>query len=652
MNIFAEGGLLDNHLEGYQERRGQKEMADALLQGLYGIDAPNIILAEGAVGVGKSLAYLLSALIRPDGRVNRGKIVVSTSSLTLQNQLEKKDLPFVQSLIEKELGERIGFVSLKGITNFCCLRELGKFKNILDVDYPGVYEHYYPLAGSGEKPDQIDPDAWDMITTTHDDCLKQACPHYEECYYYRRGRAAQTADVVIINHALFATHWYLMTKFGISILPSHSTLVIDECHELEQSILSFMGESLSRRTLRNISEGVPKVVSGLKEMRFVNADDARSLADHFELRVGGVIETVDWEGLENLIVQVANDNPPKRRIEKKYSTRVWLEQLDEVLECLESTMHYADDLKVPHFLISGYARRVQTLMQVLTWLQEDVEHVAIWFEEFRGQPIIKLTPVNVGDFLAPLWEGTDGLDETKFVLTSATMTVGGGFNYLKKQLGIPLERGRTLEGIFGSPFDYYNQVTHFFIPRDFNPKNDDFDEQVLYGIKKIVDNSPHEKTLILFTSYSQMNNLSPRIRLSYSNSYLVLEQDPSMSREFILRKFQETDKAILIAQAASFGTGIDIKGDKNIIIAKLSFEVPNDPIFATKEIRVEKAGGSGFFDLNVPIAALRARQQIGRGIRTIEDKAIIAIFDGRIVTSRWGRQILKSLPRMKLYKKI
>ena len=125
-----------------------------------------------------------------------------------------------------------------------------------------------------------------------------------------------------------------------------------------------------------------------------------------------------------------------------------------------------------------------------------------------------------------------------------------------------------------------------------------------------------------------------------------------MSKEFILRKFQESERAILVAQAASFGTGVDIKGNKNIIITKLSFEVPTDPIFKAKERLVEEAGGNGFFDLNVPIAAIRARQQVGRGIRSIEDKAIIAIFDGRIVNSRWGRTILGSLPRMKLYRTI
>ncbi len=657
MNIFSAGGILDRFLEGYQERKGQKDMAEMLSYGLHHEGAPRILLAEGAVGVGKSLAYLFSSLIRPDGTLNKETIVVSTSSITLQNQLEQKDLPFVQMVIQNHFGERINFVSLKGITNFCCLREFERYKNILKVDYPEIYELYADGTGTGEQPDEIDYELWQKITTNHSDCDGQTCKYIDQCYYERRKERARVADVIIINHALLATDWYLSKKYGASVLPPYDILIIDECHELEQSILNFLGGVLSITSLERLEAKQSSVFEKIAEMRFVDQDQIDAIQDAFMCSAVPAIQAVDWEGLKKLVETITEENTPGELITKYYYTKPWQVQVQNVIASMEEVLERADEKGVLFVTpVSRYKNQFEELAEKLEWLQELPNHVAIWVEGQDKNKVIKLTPVNVNEFLEAFWKAPSvtppGFLGPRFVLTSATATVNGTFEYLKEQLGIPTEEGATLEGVFESPFNYAEQVTHFFIPEKFNPKNDDFDDQVLYGIKQILKHSPYEKTLILFTSYHQMNKLVPQIRLLYSRTHVVLEQNPSMSKEFILRKFQESERAILVAQAASFGTGVDIKGNKNIIITKLSFEVPTDPIFKTKERLVEEAGGNGFFDLNVPIAAIRARQQVGRGIRSIEDKAIIAIFDGRIVNSRWGRTILGSLPRMKLYRTI
>jgi ATP-dependent DNA helicase DinG len=640
LNIFSTGGVLEHFLEGYQERKGQAEMADMLTCGLHTIEAPNILIAEGAVGVGKSLAYLFSSLIDLEGKLSKKRIIVSTSSITLQNQLEHKDLPFVQKVIRECTGENISFVSLKGITNYCCALEFERYANRLQAHYPDIYERYKDFRGSGEQPEEVDLEAWQLITTTHADCMGKDCDAYGRCYYMCRREAAKDVDVVIVNHALLAANQYLLSAFGRSILQPYDILIIDECHELESSVLNFVGETLSEHSLNLLKNKPEKVVERIGKVKLLSRENIFDVQNAFGI-VRRSIEEFDWEGLAALVRRIDEENAPGQIIEQPYDTSPWIGHTSFILDRfsqLREEIHLKLDIPfvVP---VDRYRDEFESLLKKLQWLRDPPEDVAIWTEHRKRGHVISLVPVNVAEFLEPIWGSN-----SKKVLTSATIMVDSSFKFIKQRLGIPLDCGVTLEGRFESPFDYQTQVTAFFVPTGFNPKEPGYDEKVLEGIGRVLQFSNYKKTMVLFTSHNQMRKIVPQIRLMYSDQFLILEQNPSMSKEFLLRKFRESDRVVLVAQAASFGTGVDIKGDKNIIIVKLSFDVPDDPIFKVKERMIKKKGQNPFADLSIPQVAIRTKQQVGRGIRSIEDKALVAIFDERLVKTRWGKRIWHSLP--------
>lgn len=639
MNIFE---VLKERLPGYEERPGQLKMAHLISDVIHNESTTNIVLAEGPVGVGKSLAYLFGSLLDLDKGVDgvKERIIVSTSSITLQNQLTGKDLPFVKSVLDRPFS----FAALKGITNFCCLRELNKMENILKADNPDVWDMYSNTASTdGEKPDELDYGVWNAISTTHSDCDGKDCKFASQCYYRRRKERANNSDVVVVNHSLLATHLYLGRKFGASAIPEHDVLIIDECHDLEDNIINFLGGTISANALKGLARRTMESREKMMESNFLGAAEKTTLVNMFDSIVPDALRDFNEESFDEMLEVVFSQNKDGKLIMKPYPTKHLVEDAKRILYSLHQVVDRADELfSVSNIgAVSRAANGWEELSEHLTWMEELPKHVAIWAENES----IKLRPVNVNEFLEPYWDNP----LKKFILTSATVTVNQDFDYIKDRLGINCA---TVEGIFESPFDYSTQVSGLIIPADLNPKGSDFNERVVESVCTIIDKSPYPKTLVLCTSYAQMNAIVPEVRMRYSDTHLVLEQNKSMSKDFILKKFNEIDQGILVAQAASFGQGVDIKGDKNIIIVKLSFEVPNDPVFKTKENLLESRGGRGFMDLNVPIAALRVRQQVGRGIRSKEDRAFIAILDGRIVRSGWGSVIVNSLPKMRTYKKI
>jgi ATP-dependent DNA helicase DinG len=648
--MFEKGGLLDEQIEGYEERQGQINMANDLRDFLE--NENKVFIAEGPVGVGKSMAYLLTNLLKVEDKIKKRKdrLVVSTSSITLQNQLVDKDLKDAAQIINKATGKDLRFTSLKGIGNYVCLKKLKKaVQKSVGQDHFDEVMRLSNLTDdrgyNGEKPDNIDWKAWEKVTTSSDECNKKSCPFFDECYYMQTKRYADTADVIVVNHSLLAADLYIDTISDgkASVIPAYDNLVIDEIHELEDSVVSFFTKTLSDRACNLFSSKYKNIISNLSEEDWIPERDRGRISDGV-LDNEFKVNTIDFDEISKTVKEEFDKRGYGKLIDRTFDFKEQISKINEINMILEGLTYFNEIEGRPKLpdSIKSFINYSDDFLKRLKWMNDNQDNIAIWTEGSEKYPKIKLADINTGGFLEPLWNNKD-----KIILTSATISVNGSFGFLKDRLNIkvPFETG-----IYKSPFNHQKQ-SRMIIPKKFNPKSDNYDQDVFNGIKKIV-NKGHDKTLILFTSYQQMNNLLPDINLEFSKEYLVLEQSRNLSKAYILNKFREAEKSILVAQAASFGTGVDIKGDKNIILVKLNFDNPTDPLFKAKSKKIEKEGGSPFMDLSIPNVCIRTKQQIGRGVRSSNDDTFIAIFDGRLVKSQWGKKIRKSLPEMPLYTEI
>lgn len=643
--IFEEGGLLSQQIEGYEERQGQINMAADLKDFLE--EDTKVFIAEAPVGVGKSMAYLLPFLLNVEDRV-----VISTSSITLQNQLNNKDLIDASNIIKKETGEDIRFACLKGIGNYVCVKELeeGNFTietSEIEDDIEKMRTMHQGFDKfNGEKPDEIHWKAWNLITTTSNECMKYNCKYSNECYYLRRKKEARNSDVLIVNHALLAADFFIKQEIGgaAKVLPDYENLVIDEVHELENSFAGFFTRVISRRSIKRIITKITNLPAKIEDEDGMHDGDKKRFIDK-SLEFEEKLKTLNFEPL---LERIAEER------EKGYGNLIThgfagvvnklIPTIEEIAEyCLTAEYFNENNLqKEKPLSVHGFGITMDNFKKSLKRLKNPPKEYAIWTEGSEKYPKLKICKINIGDFLRSHWSGLENV-----VMTSATISVNGEFSFIKDRLGIDVP---TKTGIYDTPFDYAEQAK-LIIPKDFNPKKPDFDDKVFAGIKKVVENG-YSKSLILFTSYRQMNNLLPKIKKEFNQEYLVLEQSKNLSKDFILNKFRKEKKAILVAQAASFGTGVDVKGDKNIILVKLNFDNPQDPLFKARGNAIKERGGNEFMDLSIPNVCIKTKQQIGRSIRSSKDRAYIAILDGRIVKSHWGRKILRTLPKMTLYKTI
>lgn len=657
LQIFEREGLLSRQIPGYEERIGQIHMANdvwTFLSDKY--PAINVLMAEGPVGVGKTMGYLLPTILNENG-VREGifPIIVSVSAITLQNQLVTKDLPDVAEIVEKALGYPISYCALKGINNYLCLEKLDTsqvpedFKN----DFSQLYKLTFSNDYDGERPDELPWEVWEEVTTTSHECMKKGCKYARDCYYMKKKRRAEAVQILVVNHSLLAADIYIRQLGNPGILPTPGCLIIDEAHEFEAACTNFFTFSLSRRVIDNVMNKMHKTIERISDM-----DIPEHQKSHISNQVKELLSSLQVINLSNIADSIED-------IGKKYYNNLvegeypdfnkFAEEFDHLADRAWSITYFKDDgfleepeeVSVPALLSYGgflrdIARRFKTLAQ------NDL-NTATWSEGSNYEhPTIKMAPISMGEFLKPFWNNEFHSQKVKFILTSATMSVNGKFDFLMKRLGVDSQK--AVGAIYESPFDHYNQAT-LFVPKSFDPKSPTFNADVLHGIKTAVIKG-YAKTLVLFTSYKQMNELIPEIKMEFNGSHLVLEQSKNLSKAYILEKFREADKAILVAQAASFGTGVDIKGDKNVILVKLDFDVPSDPLFKARCAAIEAAGGNPFIELSVPSVIIKTKQQVGRAIRTSQDRAFILILDGRVARPGFGQKVLNSLPKMKYYTKL
>jgi ATP-dependent DNA helicase DinG len=660
--VFGPGGLIAQHHPNYEYRPGQVEMAEAVQNVL--ADG-GIALIEAGTGTGKTLAYLIPALAA------RRRVMVSTATKNLQEQLHKKDIPFLQKIIPREFKA----TCMKGRSNYVCLHRLKKanempiLEGLEDVDYFDEVRKWAAKTDTGDRAELTDlPEAlsfWPEIDARAEICLGQKCPDFEECFITRMRRQALESDVVIVNHHLFFADLALRGGDYGAVLPDYSTIIFDEAHELEDVAASYFGTSVSSfRTTDLIRDAQKLVISDPEQASELTRALARlaQRADVFWLSLRSAGANDDWaeasvagqagEAYSSRQRQTryrgrkdrGSSQDSRRAIDSSYFVRVDREGTETTTAAGEAAIALANALarltsalsvvNDPPPELDNIARRVQSLKFDLEFIVTAGAPDFVYWLETRGRGIfLHATPIDVSDIL----EEKLFAEIHSAVLTSATMTAGRSFGFIKGRLGISHAR----ELIVQSHFDFANQSVLYLPKRMPDPRAHEFVDASVEEIVQILE-ATHGRAFVLFTSVAAMRETYERVR--YRVDFPTFIQGEG-SKGGLLERFRTTEGAVLFA-TSSFWQGVDVQGEalSCVIIAKLPFAVPSDPVVAARQKHIDEQGGNSFYEYSVPQAAITLKQGLGRLIRSTTDRGVLSILDPRLNTKSYGRVFLESLP--------
>ena len=636
-NILGKGGLVAQRLPGYEIRPQQSEMAEAVAAAF---EAGEHLMVEAGTGVGKSFAYLIPAI--EQATKNGGRVVVSTHTIALQEQLIQKDIPFLKSVMSQEFSA----VLVKGRSNYVGLRRFArasaKQKELFDVneqkDELWRLEEWAYRSEDGSLADldrQPSPGVWERIRSDADDCMGRKCQYYGKCFYQRARRKATGAQLLIVNHALLFSDMAVRRE-GASILPDYQYAVLDEAHTVERVAGDHLGFGTSStqvrhlfNTLLNERNGRGVLASRGNRLVMDALREARSVADaYFE----GLVE---WHGdHENWNGRLREPPPIEQRVSASLLTLS--ERLREIRE------DQGDEEDRSEF--AGLMERCRAMAESVDhWHLQKSKDWVYWMTVTRGaaeRVTLSARPIDVGpDLKAALFDRMKSV-----VLTSATLTTTAEkpFSYLMGRLG--LAEARTLA--LGSPFDYSEQLTVHVEPDMPDPSNSRaFTEAVTQAITKYVRMS-EGRAFVLFTSYGMLRQCAAALEGFFEQEAMpLLVQGAGFPRSLMLERFRTTPRSVLFG-TDTFWTGVDVPGEalSNVIIVKLPFAVPNEPMVEARIEQIRESGGNPFMAFQVPEAVLKFRQGVGRLIRTRVDRGIVVILDPRVQTKPYGRQFLGALP--------
>lgn len=668
--ILAPAGRLAAAMEGYEDRPGQRELAAAVARAL---DRETALLAEAGTGTGKTLAYLMPAI------ASGKRVVVSTGTKTLQDQLAYTDVP----TIERALGRRVDAVALKGVSNYLCRR---KFRRALAGSIAGGKTVRLPstspvtddgrdaAAGSwrarldrlaawakttqngdrGELSDIPEDDPiWEAITTDAEARLGPRCPHYESCFVTHARRRAATAELVLVNHHLFFADLALHNEHpGARVLPPYDAVIFDEAHGLESVITEHFGVGVSSFALSRLSRDFREQLGasgGRPRERDAGAggkDAARGARAAFAMAMQLDARAAELFGHLRASLEESGGHGGRRPLRPEAfsgeAQGAYL-GLDTALEAMlahatlaaESPPASDPDDETAE-LAAALARRAARHRDTLALLAEQPTETYAYFGELRGEgTFLGAAPIDVHHVLRDkLLSGTPAA-----VLTSATLSAGGDFSYTRDRLG--LEEDVADEIAVESPFDFASQAI-LYVPRDLcEPSEAGFSIECAGRIAQLAEITIG-RALALFTSHRALRAASAELRRT--SAFPVLAQGEAPRHE-LLARFRREPAAILCA-TGSFWEGIDIPGDalSLVVIDKLPFTAPGDPMAAGRIRALERRGLDPFSTYQLPRAALALKQGFGRLIRRRTDRGIAAVLDRRLVTRSYGRVFFDSLP--------
>ena len=627
--FFAPGGVLSRTHPAYEFRRGQLQMAQAVEQAL---EEKRHLIVEAGTGTGKTLAYLVP-VIRSGKRV-----VISTGTKNLQEQLFYKDIPFLEQALYPNGEGKLNVCYMKGRNNYLCRKKLYDLTDQPVLSGLEEIEHYRAIAAwekvtqTGDRAELAElPEAsalWHKIDARSETCLGQKCSAYESCFITEMHRRAAESDIIIVNHHLFFADLAIkqQTEYAsdAGILPEVGTVIFDEAHELEDVAGSYFGISVSNFRFEELCRDVEASLQRNHALSASLAGAVKSLRER-----------------SNFFFSLLPPGEGRFAFENR---REFLEENgDEFLSLMQSLQRLVSEMErmtsKPEE-VYNFSRRAQELQVQLGFVMESEDHNTVfWIERRRGgrdrsNVFLQATPIDV----APILKTTlfDNLDSA--VLTSATLAVGGGFDYMRRRLGVEHIR----EVVLPSHFDYENQAI-LYVPPDLpDPRTPQFAAKAADRIRQLLEIS-RGRAFVLFTSYAQMNDVYQRL-LGEIEFPLLLQGDAPKSA--LLEEFRVTPHAVLFA-TSSFWQGVDVQGEQLscVIIDRLPFAVPSDPIVAARVKSIDAEGGNAFFQYQVPAAVITLKQGFGRLIRSLHDRGLLTLLDNRILKKQYGRVFIESLPQ-------
>jgi ATP-dependent DNA helicase DinG len=620
--IFGSAGPLARSLPGYAVRDEQVEMAEHVAAALEGRET---LIVEAGTGTGKTFAYLVPALV--SGR----RVILSTGTRALQDQLYHRDLPSVCGA----LGRPVRIALLKGRANYLCRHRLdlaeqqayarGVRREVaLAIPKVRAWSHVTKRGDIAELPGvgEADP-VWPWVTSTRENCLGAECPVYDQCFVLAARREAQSADIVVVNHYLLMADLVLKEEGFGDLLPGADAIVIDEAHQLPDIAAQFLGYSVSTRQLSAIAKDVAGELLLAQQM-------------------GSGVDAA----LSGLDAQVAAVVGAMAGTETRLEHAQWPERLIEALNGLASrAAELAEGLAPLAAEGQGaFARLRERLEESAVRLRnltaEQAEGGVRWAEMGARNVSAHYAPVDVAGQLAALLESQPGA----WILTSATLAVGDDFSHYVRRSG--LARARSVR--FESPFDFANQAL-LYLPKGLGDPGAPGHTQAVVQAALPVLEASGGRAFLLFTSHRALREAAEELRRAWNDAppvpMLVQGDAP---RDQLLRAFREAGNAVLLG-TGSFWEGVDVKGTalSVVIIDKLPFAVPDDPLLKARLAAIRAQGGNPFFDEQVPQAVIALKQGVGRLIRDAADFGVVMLCDARLVTKGYGRIFIQSLPPMR-----
>jgi len=642
--FFSELSPLATEVMSFRPRAQQREMALAVAEA---IKDNNILVVEAGTGTGKTFAYLVPALL------NGGKVIISTGTKNLQDQLFQKDLPMVRDALKAPVSVAL----LKGRANYVCHYHLeralsdGRFATREDIKHLGKIKSYAKTSNSGDKSGIINvPEnapIWMHVTSTRDNCLGQECPNHDECFVLKARADAMKADIVVVNHHLFFADVMLRDEGVAELLPTCNTVIFDEAHQLPETASLFFGETLSTTLLLDLA----------RDARIEAAASAKDFAplpkatDELDKAARDLRLVFNKEGrMPALALKDFQDWQPALK-----TLHVKLNHLSELLEKQAERSEGLDNCW----------QRSQTLLQQLQpWLRSTSpnddrnsntdthlshcdsvvtgkEGYVLWLEVFHHSLQLNTTPLSIADIFEKQISGS----VRAWIFTSATLAVKQDFSHYQGEMG--LLKAQT--ACWDSPFNYAEQAL-LYVPQNLPvPNSMEYTEAVVQAALPVIEASKG-RAFFLFTSLRAMQRAHEILQIAFEqrgwNYPLLLQGDGS--RNELLTRFRTLGNAVLLG-SQSFWEGVDVRGEalSLVIIDKLPFAPPDDPVLAARIANIKEQGRNAFMEYQLPRAIIALKQGAGRLIRDESDRGVLMICDPRLISKHYGKRIWQSLPAMK-----
>ncbi|QQS34152.1 MAG: ATP-dependent DNA helicase [Acidobacteriota bacterium] len=634
--IFAAGGLLEKFHESFEIRDGQIAMADAIESAIL---SKRHLVVEAGTGTGKTLAYLVPAVA---AAVASGKrVLISTGTKNLQEQLMEKDIPFLQRVLPRKFSAAY----MKGRSNYACILRMktADEQPILDgVGEVAMFRkvsEWFKTTEVGDRAELVDlPENipfWNRVNARGEICLGTKCPDFESCFISKMRARAESADIVVVNHHLFFADLNIRDNDFGRVLPDYDVVIFDEAHLLEDIAAEYFGIQISNFRVEEVAKdaadlpiadaiSASSIMRSVARLQEIASQFWQSISDR--LRFDGRL-TLTSDDFENVF------------------SRAYIEQnadlLSDALSLLETEVKPLTDDVVE---AQGIVKRLMQARSDLKFIVGKPDPNFVYWVERRGRGVfLQASPIDVSGILR---EKLFGAKDT-CVLTSATLTADGSFDFVINRLG--LDKAKTDKLIAASPFDFEEQAILYLPPGLPDPRSPEYTRLAADEIVRIITAS-HGRAFVLCTSVVSMTALY-EIVSSLVDFPCFLQG--SMSKTGLIERFRETPHAVLFA-TSSFWQGVDVQGEQLscVIIDKLPFAVPSDPLVAARSRSINENGGDAFRDYSLPQAILSLRQGIGRLIRSRKDRGVIAILDPRLRSKGYGRNFLHSLPRMRVTKEM